>query len=215
MKGGGRVFLAETLIWYLKNFVFRAYGLRSGIVVLAVLLYAAAAAAFIWRLCCLGGKPKARGKRLRLALGLLWAALGLCTLLPYTDARTKTAEPELVALVQTEEAPDGWVYYIHELYIHELYRWPFSYRSLADGYQPRPKALEELLPYVQEPDKYTYIISYGQKLNGLQWNIWESWDSMLPPWHGRIMEPAAESVEPPDDNIYIYRVAGVHLEPYG
>lgn len=209
MKGGGRVFLAETLIWYLKNFVFRAYGLRSGIVVLAVLLYAAAAAAFIWRLCCLRDKPKARGKRLCLALGLLWATLGLWTLLPYTDARTKSAEPELVATIPGETVMDGRIYYIHE-----IHRWPFSYASVTDGYQGRPVNLETLLPHVQKPEEYTYIISFGQALSAVRWNIWESWDSMLPPWSGRIMEPQTEPAGLPDANIYVYRVDGVHLEPY-
>ena len=143
--------------------------------------------------------------------GILWLILiiYLCAsawkLTYYFNPLPKTIEPELIAEFDGDT---------HGEHFPEFYflvnRFPFTLSgTYTDVNGPAHSCSKDidvsvLKKYVDYNEPYTYIVSYGVKIEKITVNCWDGKETLPAPWNGNVMFPEMEGTQE-DNKVYIYR----------
>ena len=134
----------------------------------------------------------------------------------YFDWSTKTIQPELVVEL------NGTIESDYTETFFKIRRFPFVLKSMYTGDNGPKRSfsqdidLSELQAIIDVDEPYTYIISYGRKIDKITYNCWDGKEYLPSPWNGQVMEAncdyEAETDSNPRDKIYIYRIPSIPID---
>lgn len=183
---------------------------RSLIVILCLLAVGAYFAFSVYR--CISSSKKEKRLSAKVAITVL---MGIITLMAfsllweYTYPFEQTVELQLVEVVEipsehTMSRPRNLPW--HAAY--ERYGlWPGS--RYFDAGQKEDRALDIVWPDM-DFEHYTYIISYGQEVESLSYNVWETITAPMP--NGAKVGHAKLSEEFDPNAIYVYRIKKMRID---
>lgn len=204
--------IAESLLFILKDLSPKLSYLEKSLMIAGlIILYAAAILMFL--LWWLRSKRKSLLKQAAVIVITLDLLLGIRCCIPFLDCQTKSAEPELIATVDTSELNGGGYYCEYKVDV-----WPFDMTSYNDGLQLCPFWIPEFevaRNYISDLEEYTYIFSFGEPISRISWNIWDSLKLLPSLWCCHVMHPVIESESSRYDCIFVYRIDKVYIECYG
>ncbi len=147
-----------------------------------------------------------------LVIGIIAAiiSLGYVHRAAFEDVGTHTVKPELCATTETTAGVNIHVYY-------KICRWPFTFQSFyqIDNWSQDAEMHEWLHTVISDPEKYTYIVSYGWKISTVTYNFENAANQLCYPWYGLVADPDFGYGEEAPGYVFVYRIPAVAIDTIG
>ena len=134
-------------------------------------------------------------------------SLGYVHRVVFEDVGTHTMEPELCATAEASAGANLHVYY-------KICRWPFTLQSFyqIDNWSQDVEMHEWLHTVISDPDKYTYIVSYGWKISTVTYNYDNATNRLCYPWYGLVAAPDFGYGEEAPGYVFVYRIPAAAID---